>query len=115
MRIANTAVITAALLAGVAVVAIAKLPPPSDEAKAKAAQTAAKGAWTDKLSAFQLCKAGDRAAEAYRRDVKAAGKEPLPPVTTPPCTDPGPYVATPITPESSKMIDKTICTFNNCI
>lgn len=105
MRIANTAVITVALCAGVAVVAVAKLPPPSDEAKAKAAETAAKGAWNDKVSLFQLCRAGDRAAEAYRRNVKASGKEPTAPGTTAPCTDPGPFMATPITPESSKPLE----------
>ena len=105
MRIANVAIIAAALLAGVAVVAVAKLPPPSDEAKAKAAETAAKGAWADKISTYQLCRAGDRVAEAYRRSVKGAGKEPPAPVTTPTCADPGPYMATPITPESSKPLE----------
>ena len=41
--------------------ALAKLPPPSDEAKAKAAEAAAKAAWSDKVGAYQLCQvAGPR-------------------------------------------------------
>ena len=36
-----------ALFAGLAGAASAKLPPLSDEAKAKAAETAARGAWTE--------------------------------------------------------------------
>jgi hypothetical protein len=43
--------------------AFAKLPPPSDEAKAKAAETAAKAAWTDKVGLYQLCKSMDLVAE----------------------------------------------------
>lgn len=79
------------LLAGAA---CAKLPPLSDEAKAKAAETAAKTAWTDKVGAFQLCKAMDRVAATYLADAKKAGKD-LKPTATPPCTDPGPFAYTP--------------------
>ena len=39
-----------------AVSAMAKLPPPSDEAKAKAAEAAAKTAHGNKVAGFQLCK-----------------------------------------------------------
>jgi hypothetical protein len=81
-------------LALLASVASAKLPPPSDEAKAKAAETAAKTAWTDKVGAFQLCKAQDRVAAAYLADAKKAGKD-LKPTAAPPCTDPGPFAYTP--------------------
>lgn len=83
------ATLVAALLAAPASAVLAKLPPPSDEAKAKAAEAAAKTAWTDKVSAFQLCKAMDRAAAHYRQGNKAA----KPAVATPPCADPGPFVA----------------------
>ena len=73
--------------------AFAKLPPPTDEAKAKSAETAAKAGWSDKVGAYQLCRAMDRTAETYRKAEKSAGHEPPPAVETPPCTDPGPYTA----------------------
>lgn len=76
----------------VSTAALAKLPAPSDEAKAKAAVTAAKTAWTDKVSAYQLCQAMNRTAEGYRKSAKAAGKELQPVVETPACADPGPFV-----------------------
>ena len=87
---------TAALVVGAlfAVPAIGKLPPLTDEAKAKAAEAAAKTAWTDKVGAFQLCRAMDRTAEYYRKAAKASGKATPPAVDTPPCVDPGPFVAT---------------------
>ena len=72
--------------------AFAKLPPLSDEAKAKAAATAAKTSWTDKVGAYQLCRAMDRTAEAYRKSAKASGKEAPAAVETPACADPGPFV-----------------------
>jgi hypothetical protein len=74
--------------------AAAKFPPPTEEAKAKAAEAAAKTAWTDKVSAFQLCKAQDRVAAKYVSDAKKAGKDVKPAATTPPCTDPGPFAYT---------------------
>lgn len=80
----------AALLLGGA--SLAKLPPLSEDAKAKAAETAAKTAWGDKLASFQLCKAQDRSAANYQASAKQAGKEVKPPSAMPLCTDPGPYV-----------------------
>lgn len=71
----------------------AKLPPPTDEDKAKAAEAAAKAAWNDKLGLYQLCAAMDRTADAYRKSIKAAGKPVPVPVATPPCVDPGPYAS----------------------
>jgi len=71
----------------------AKLPAPSPEAQAKADEAKTKAAWSDKVAAYQLCRAMDRAAEGYYKTAKAAGKETHPPVATPPCTDPGPFVA----------------------
>lgn len=76
-----------------AVPALAKLPPPSDEAKAKAAAAAAKSAWADKVGAYQLCLAMDRAVQNYRTTEKLAGKVAPPAIETPACADPGPYVA----------------------
>ncbi len=82
-----------ATVIGLAAAAVsAKLPAPSDEAKAKAAATAAKTAWTDKVSAYQLCQAMNRVADGYRKDAKAAGRETQPAVETPACADPGVFV-----------------------
>ncbi len=75
--------------------ALAKLPPPSDEAKAKAAEAAAKTAHGNKLAEFQLCKSMERVASAYRDGAKKAGKPASAPTDTPACTDPGPFVYTP--------------------
>jgi len=74
--------------------AVAKLPALSDEAKAKAAEAAAKTAWGDKVAAYQLCKSTDHVAAVYLADAKKAGKD-VKPVATPPCTDPGPFAYTP--------------------
>lgn len=67
----------------------AKLPAPSDEAKAKAAEAAAKTAHTDKVAAYQLCKSREKVAAHYYKTTgkgKPASKE-----ATPACADPGPY------------------------
>ena len=93
MRLARLCLIPAALLAGVA---LAKLPPPTEEAKAKAAEAAAKGAWSAKVAAYETCKAEDRAVARYQADAKKAGREAkTQSIATPPCTDPGPFSATP--------------------
>jgi len=70
----------------------AKLPPPSDEAKAKAAEAAAKTAWVAKVDAYALCKSQDRVAAAYAKAAKAEHKETKLATATPPCADPGPFV-----------------------
>lgn len=79
----------------------AKLPPPSPEAKAKADETKAKTAHGDKVSAYKLCLSMERTAVHYHAAAKTAGKETRPPVATPPCTDPGPFVYTP--PEAASV------------
>ena len=73
--------------------AIAKLPAPSDEAKAKAAEAAAKTAHGNKVADFQLCKSREKVAAHYYKTAKASGKPTNPPVATPACADPGPFVA----------------------
>jgi hypothetical protein len=89
---------------------LAKLPPLSPEAQAKADETKQKTAWSDKVAAYQLCQAQDRVAAAYRKakgaqpkaqaaaapaDAAAAGAA-APAASAapaiPPCQDPGPYV-----------------------
>jgi len=81
------------ILPFVAGTAIAKLPPPTEEAKALAVENAAKGAWTDKVAQYQLCKAMDRTADAYRASLRSSGKDAPAAIATAPCTDPGPYVS----------------------
>ena len=89
LALAAAVALGAALLAP----AQAKLPPPSDDAKAKAAEAAAKAAHGNKVAAFQLCKSMDKVAADYFAAAKKAGKETKPPVATPPCADPGPFAA----------------------
>jgi hypothetical protein len=97
----------------------AKLPPPDDAAKAKAAETAAKAAWQGKVDAYQLCKVQDRIAAHYAKHGGSAPTEasakampvaskPASPAASaasgaassttpavasapPPCADPGPF------------------------
>ena len=57
--------ITVAALAACGL-ALAKLPPLDDAAKAKAADAAAKAAWQGKVDAYQLCKVQDRIAAKYK-------------------------------------------------
>ena len=56
--------LTAALVASWGL-AFAKLPPPDDAAKAKAAETSAKAAWQAKVDSYQLCKVQDKLAARY--------------------------------------------------
>ena len=67
----------------------AKLPAPSDEAKEKAAEAAAKTAWSGKVDAFLLCKSQDKTAAYYYKT--ATSTKPAA-AATPPCADPGPFV-----------------------
>jgi hypothetical protein len=83
--------------------ASAKLPPLSDEAKAKAAEAAARSAWTEKVGAYKMCLSMDRVAEVYRTSSKSLGKDAPAPVAMPPCADPGPFV--PITPTQDKPLE----------
>lgn len=84
-------IVTLSILVLATGAALAKLPAPvlSDEAKAKAAEAAAKTAYGNKLADFQLCKSMDRVAARYQADAKKAGKEAKPATATPPCADPG--------------------------
>ncbi|OOG41089.1 hypothetical protein [Polaromonas sp. A23] len=85
----------AGLLAAASSMALAKLPALSDEAKAKAAETAAKAAWTGKVEGYQLCKAQDKVAASYYKTAKAAGKETKPAAAAPACAEPGPFAYVP--------------------
>jgi len=65
MRIAASS-LCLAIAAGFVATASAKLPPLDDAAKAKAAETAARAAWTEKVGLYQLCQSMDRVAATYR-------------------------------------------------
>jgi hypothetical protein len=97
-----------AMLAGTVA---AKLPPPSDAAKAKQAEAAAKAAWQAKVDGYELCKAQDRVAAIYRKNAghgaaapkaavasqpaSAATGTPVASAPPPPCLDPGPFASNP--------------------
>lgn len=83
------------VLAAMASTALGKLPAPSDEAKARAAEAAAKAAWAGKVGGYKLCLSQDAVAAAYLKKAKAAGKDVAAATPTPPCADPGPFVYTP--------------------
>lgn len=77
----------------VATTALAKLPAPSDEAKAKADEAAAKTAHAGKSDSYKLCVAMDRVAAGYQTRAKLTGKPASAPTDTPACVNPGAYVA----------------------
>ncbi len=79
------------LLSGLCSVALAKLPPPSDEAKAAAAERAAKADYANKVGAYQLCQVQNKVAARYLAE---AGKS-VQPTPTPACAEPGPFVYAP--------------------
>jgi hypothetical protein len=103
MRIATEAIIGGLMLAFLSAgSAYAKLPPPSEEAKAKADVAKAKTEYGDKVGAYKLCLSQNRVAENY---LKAKGQKPQLAV----CQDPGPFGAAPpaaapaaATPEKKK-------------
>ncbi len=89
------AAFTFAVVMSAATLALAKLPPLGDEAKAKAAEAAARAAYADKVGGYKLCLSMDKVAVAYFADAKKGGKDVKPPTATPPCGDPGQFTYTP--------------------
>lgn len=87
----------ACLLASATVLAMAKIPAPvlDDAGKAKAAETAAKTAWSGKVDGYKLCKSQDKSAANYYKTAKTTGQQTKPATQTPPCADPGPFVYKP--------------------
>lgn len=81
--------------------ALAKLPPPSDETKAKAAPAAAKTAHDGKVANYQLCKSMDKTAASYFAQAKKEGKTVKPAEKTDACADPGAFVYTPPAPAAA--------------
>jgi hypothetical protein len=92
--------LVAGLLISASVLVMAKIPAPvlDDAGKAKAAETAAKTAWSGKVDSYQLCKSQDKSAATYYKTAKATGKPTKPATATPPCADPGPFVYKPAPP-----------------
>ena len=86
----RSTIVLALLVGAIAGSASAKLPPPSDDAKAMAAEAAAKAAWSGQVGAYQLCQAMDRVAAKFGHNPTSAGTQPA---DFAPCVDPGPYVA----------------------
>ena len=74
------------LLSLISSVALAKLPPPSEEAKAKAEAAKVTKEWSGKQDAFLLCKAQDKTAAYYFKSRPAKAK----PMAMPACVSPGP-------------------------
>jgi hypothetical protein len=93
--------------------ALAKLPPVDDAAKAKAAEASAKAAWQAKIDGYLLCKSQDKVAAAYRKTAAkpaaaaapmsaaasaptvAASGTPVASSAPPPCSEPGPFAYNP--------------------
>ncbi|MEO7391279.1 MAG: hypothetical protein ABIU58_03830 [Ramlibacter sp.] len=113
-------VFASSLLLAACGLALAKLPPLDDAAKAKAAEAAAKAAWQAKVDGYQLCKAQDKVAAAFARSsgkvvpVAAKTAPPVKPAAAgasapsatasgtpvasappPPCSEPGPFAYNP--------------------
>jgi len=72
----------------------AKLPALSDEAKAKAAEAAAKAAHAGKVDAYKLCKSQDRTVAYYKKGSKGGAEKST-------CVDPGAFVYTPAAPAAA--------------
>ena len=67
-------------------------PAPTEEAKAKAAEAAAKTAWAAKVDAYKLCVYMDKAASNYFKTAASTGKSVNPATAgAPACTDPGAF------------------------
>jgi len=89
--------LVAGLLISASMLVMAKIPAPvlDDAGKAKAAETAAKTAWSGKVDNYKLCKSQDKAAASYYKTAKATGKPTKPAAATPACADPGPFAYKP--------------------
>jgi hypothetical protein len=110
-----TKILISAVIIAASSMALAKLPPMDDAAKAKAAEAAAKAAWQAKVASYEQCKVEDKIVARYKSSTagKANGAKAhstaLPvaqpgtaasgtPVTAkppPPCADPGPFAYNP--------------------
>ena len=96
-------ILIAGLLLSASTLALAKLPALNEEAKSKAAEAAAKTAWSAKVDTYQLCQSQDKVAASYHKSAQTTGKETKPPTATPPCSDPGPFAY--MAPQAPKPLE----------
>ncbi len=96
-------ILIAGLLLSASTLALAKLPALNEEAKSKAAEAAAKTAWSAKVDTYQLCQSQDKVAASYYKSAQTAVKETKPPTATPPCSDPGAFAY--LAPQSPKPLE----------
>ena len=94
MRLPTASILLVSML--ISLPTIAKLPPLTDEAKAKAAEATSKAAWSTKVAGFQLCNAINRTAAHYHATVQKAGGQVPAPIDTAACVDAGPFVPPPL-------------------
>ena len=94
-------VLATGLIVSASASAFAKLAPLSNEATAKAAETAAFAAHAGKQETYMLCKSQDKVAASYYAHAKAVGKETKLPASTVECADAGPFAYTP--PEAKPL------------
>jgi hypothetical protein len=90
MKMSLLLALVATAIAGVA---IAKLPPPTEEQKAKAEEAKAKAADAAKKESELLNKWQDITAQKYAAKLKAEGKEFKPTPVAPPAAAPAPQAA----------------------
>lgn len=83
------------MLAVLSTAGFAKLPAASDEAKAKAAEAAAKTGWSGKMDAYLTCSSQDKVAAKYYKSAQAAGRQVKPAAAMAPCANPGAFDYTP--------------------
>ena len=94
MRLPTASTLLVSLL--ISLPTIAKLPPLTDEAKAKAAVETSKAAWSAKVAGFQLCNAINKTAAYYHATSRKAGGYVPAPIDTAACVDAGPFVPPPL-------------------
>ncbi len=97
----KTVITLATLMCAVTLPVLAKLPAPSDDAKSKAAEAAAKTAHGNKVASYQLCQSMDKVAVAYFAQARKDGKAIKPADKTDACADPGAFVYVPPVPASA--------------
>ena len=88
----------------------AKLPPLTDEAKAKATEAAAKTAHAGKVDAYKLCKNMDQVAATYFEQAQKAGKAVPAAAQMAACADPGAFVYAPPAIASALAAGSTVTT-----
>jgi hypothetical protein len=102
MKMTMKPLCAAAVVVVMSSVASAKLPAPSDDAKAKGAEAAAKTAWAGKVDGYKLCLSQDKVVAHYKKvpavkEAKAPAKAASAVASAPVgCVDPGPFVYTPV-------------------